>query len=354
MPIFVSLSTPESAEFIAPHTSRLVSLAVQLDDTKFNLNQVAEHLRHPIPTLHTFRVSAGTLGLQRVALSSYILDPFFIHSRKLDLDGVFSFARRPKVPNPLVTFPHVTELTVQNDWHTFVDIDHFLETLEQLPMLEKVSITFAWWRWYGLTPTVTLPRVREMSVFAPKLDETVPPILMLIKLPNLTSLHLQIPLSESTSPYPILPTTSFDEYLPNLTNIPDLQATMDETSIEVAFRNPQAVFSYVAADGFRTYHRDRSIWGALPLHTVRRLIVDVRASSEEVDDGWFVNMLQDLPNLERVTFRGGFPAVVQRLRCEVVRGELSIPIRTLVECAAGEYETRDVQPLAWTWPQPTL
>ena len=343
MPIAFSLSSPELAELIAPHTSRLTGLAVRVDDTRSYLNRVAKHLRHPIPTLHTFRISATIPGLQKAEFALGVLDPFFLHSRNLVLDGITLFRRHLVVPDALKTFPHVTELTVHASDHVSIELVHFLETLEQLPMLERVFITFGGLGWSGHPRAITLPHVREMSVLVPKPGGLVPPILRYIKFPNLMSLRLQVQLSEAPSSFPVFPTESFDEYLPNLINLPDLQAIVGETSIEVTFRNPQAAFSYVATDGFKTYHRDRLIWGALPLHTVRRLLVDIRAPCEDVDHGWFVKMLQDLPHLERVDFGGNYPATVQCLCCNVARRRLRIPIRTLVECAAGEYETRGAQ-----------
>jgi len=342
LPIVANLSSPEVAELVASHTDRLVGLAVRVDV----LDQIAEYLPHPIPTLHTIRISAGTPGLRMGEVASSGLDGPFTHSKKLDFDGITfrTFHKLLVVPNTLKTFTHVTELTVHASDHAAIEIVYFLNTLEQLPALERISIAFANTGWYGCPQTITLPRAQEMNLFAPKLmDRFVPPILGYIKLPNLSLLRMQILLPALASPYPILPNTSFAEYLPNLTDLPELQAIVDKTSIEATFRNPQAVVSYVASDRFRTYHRDRVIWGALPLHTVRRLIVDVRDPCEDVDDGWFVEMLQGLPGLECVEFRGEFPTVVQRLCCRVVQGGFHVPIRTLVECAAGAYETQRIQ-----------
>ena len=158
-----------------------------------------------------------------------------MHSRKLVLEGIFSLHRQPLTPRTLETFPHVTELTVRANLDAAADIAYLFYTLERLPMLETVSITFTRSAWFGRPTTITLPRVQEMSVFATKVDTLIPPILGYNKLPNLTSLHLQIPLLASGFPKPILPNTSFDEYLPNLTDLPELQAVMDRTSVTVTF-----------------------------------------------------------------------------------------------------------------------
>jgi len=344
MPIIVNLPSPGLAELIAPHTNRLVGLAVRMGNPRSCLSRIAKHLRQPIPTLRTLYIYTNTPSPHKVEFAFDLRHAFFLHSRKLDLVGITSFRRSLTTSNPtLKAFPHVTELTLRTNEHASIDIDDFLNTLEQFPTLKRLSITFAISGWYGgRPPIITLPRVQEMSVFALRRDKVIPPIIGLINFPKLTSLRLQIPLPTTVSLYPIFPSKSFGEHLPNLTDLPDLQITMDKTS-SVTFRNPQAVFGYVATEGFRIYHRDRVIWGALPLHTVRRLIVDVRDPCEDVDGEWFVEMFREVPNLERVEFRGEFPTVVQRLYRRIHRG-LRDPVRTLVANAAAEYETRGVPP----------
>ena len=57
-----SVSSPELAETIVPHISRLVGLTVQLNDL-LGLSQVVQHLHSPIPTLHVFRIIADVPGL---------------------------------------------------------------------------------------------------------------------------------------------------------------------------------------------------------------------------------------------------------------------------------------------------
>ena len=64
MLIVVDLSTPELAELIVPHTSRLVGLIVRAEDSLYCLSRIAKHLCHPVPTLQTFRISANTPQLR--------------------------------------------------------------------------------------------------------------------------------------------------------------------------------------------------------------------------------------------------------------------------------------------------
>ena len=340
MPIVVNLSSPKLAKLIVPHTSRLVGLVVRANDSQCCLDQIAEHLCHPIPSLQTFCISTAIPGLREVKFTSDIRGAFFLHSKKLELDGICSFRGSLTDPDTLKTFPHVTELTVRA---YAVQTTTFMETLDQLPNLERVSITFTGSSWYGRPQAITLPNVQEMSVLAHELDMPILPILKFIKLPNIASLHLKIPLPTSGYSEAILPTTSFGERFPSLADLPDLQATVEKASIEVTFRNPQAVFTYVATDGFRTYHKDRVVLGALPLHSVRRLIVDIRDPQEDIGHTWFGELLRDLVGLEHIEFRGECSVVVRRLCYGIGRDGLHNFTKNLVICAAGVYWARGVR-----------
>ena len=209
MPIVINLSSPELAELIVVHTSRLVGLTARANDSQCCPNQIAKHLRHPIPCLQTFCISTTISGLREVEFASDVRDPFVLHSKKLDFDGISLFREGLMVPGTSKTFPHITELTVRT---YAIEIAAFVETLEQLPTLERLSITFAGSSWYGRSRAITLPHVQEMSVLTHKLDRLVLPVLELIGLPNVTSLHLQIPLPVSWSPEAsIFPIISFGE-----------------------------------------------------------------------------------------------------------------------------------------------
>ena len=347
MPIIVDLFSPELAELIAPHTSRLIGLTMRAHSTS-SLDQVARHLRRPIPTLQSFRISTDTPGLHkvgsasdvrdafsvnRVDFGSDVRDAFFVHSKKLDLEGITSFFIRPMVSNTSKAFPHVAELIMRSKT---IDLSIFLGTLEHLPTLERVSITFIGTGVYGRPRVITLPQVQEMNIFAPKLSRSIPPILH-FKPPNLASLHLQISLPASGSHDFLSRDRLFEEYLQSLADLPELLVTMDKASIGVTFRNPRAAFRYVATDGFRTYRQDRVAWGALPFRSVRRLTVDVRDPREDADGWWFVELLRDLVGLEHLEFRGEYPRVAWHLCLMAAREEFRDPIRSLVERAVEGY-----------------
>ena len=340
----VSLSSPELAELIVPHTSRLVGLTVRATDLSLSLSRIAEHLRHPIPTLHTFCVSTDAPRLHKVEVPSSIRDAFFIHSRKLDLEGISSFHTGTRLFLGVLCkpFPHVTELTLRTSEHGVVQIIDLLDTLGQLPMLERVLLTFTS-DWYddGALKTITLPLVQEMSIFVLETAPYIPPVFKWIKLPKLNSLHVQSPPPTSVIIYPILPKKSFDEYLPNLTYLPEVRVTMTRRTIEVVFRNPQAAFRYVTTGEYRTYRRDRGVWGALPLHSVRRLIVDIWEPQEDTGGGWFDGLLQDLPHLEHLEFEGDCDGILKYLCHEIVQGGPHLRVQTLIARAAREHAARD-------------
>ena len=334
MPIVVNLSSPELAELIVPHTSRLVGLVLPAEGSRSNFRQISGHLRHPIPTLHTFRISTSTYQLHTVEFASDVRDAFFIHSKKLELEGVHSFRGPPGAPDSFKPFPNVTEIVFRANLGP-TEIDDLLDTLERLPALERASITLATsWR-PGHRRTITLPRVQEMTVLLPEPHTVIPPIFGQIKYPNLTLLRLQGISSLSGRIQPIFPADPFEEYMPNLTDLPELQVSINMTSIEFAFRNPRATFSCVTDRVFSTSWTGEVIWGSLPLHTVRKLVVDVWDPRVGIDSKWFVELLRDLVNLEHLEFGGVHPPVVRHLCQGAIGRGLPVPIRTLVGRAAG-------------------
>jgi len=141
MPIVVSLSSPELAELVSPHTSRLVNLTIRVNDSRSCLSRIVEHLCQPIPTLHTLRISTDARMPHTVELASDIRDTFFVHSKKLVLEGVFLFRGPPVVADSFRTFPHVTEIALRANDVGLTQITDLLDTLEWFPMLERASIT---------------------------------------------------------------------------------------------------------------------------------------------------------------------------------------------------------------------
>ena len=340
MPITVSLSSPELAKFIVPHTSRLVGLAVRANNLDSSFSEIGEHLQHPIPTLHTFRIFTGTSRLHTVEFPSGARDTFFIHSKKLVLEGISLFRGTPLL---FKFFPHVTDLTLRTDEHTPIRATSLVDMLEHFPMLERVSLAFGSDWDHGPHPrTIKLPFVQEIRISSQGVY--IPPILTFTILPKLASLHVQIPPPIPGIAHTIFPAGRFGDYLPNLTYLPELQIGMAATAVEAVFRNPQVMFRYVTTGKFRTYHQDQVAWGALPLLSVRGLIVDIRESQGDVDYKWLTGLLQDLACLEHLEFGGECNDILRHLCHGMVREGLRPRIQTLIARAAEEYETRSAHP----------
>ena len=325
MPIVVSLSSPEMAELIAPHTPRLVSLAVQVNDPQSFFDQLAKHLRHPIPTLHTFCLLTSASRPDMVEFDPGANDAFFIHSKKLDLKGIY-FRSPPPGPD-VKPFLHITEIILRPNDRARTAVREMVDTLEQLPTLERVSVEFVSGWECNDPPRITLPHVQEMVLFSDVQDACIPPILDFVKFPSLTSLLLRIPQpSPWSSIGPAFSPGSFGENLPNLTVLPELQVSVYAESTEFTFRNPTAAFSYVATEVPRDRGWDRVGCRDLPLPTVRRLIVEIWGACNDVGDEWFVEMLRDLTHLEHLELGGRYPTMVERLCHSAQQEGLRLPI----------------------------
>ena len=119
-PIDARLSSPELAGLIAPYTSRLAGLTIQYDDS-LGFNQIVKHLCYPIPTLDVFRItSIPASGISPLGSPSDPQNPFFLHSKKLEMEGIsLSYTSQ--------TFPHVTELIFTNPYFP-TPVDGLLRT----------------------------------------------------------------------------------------------------------------------------------------------------------------------------------------------------------------------------------
>ena len=171
----------------------------------------------------------------------------------------------------------------------------------------------------------------------------IPPILRFLKLPNLTSLEVGGRISVSRT-YPILPITSFEEHLPNFTELPEMEVCRRGDSSRVTFQAPsQAALEYFPCTrpvGKASYHNDRFLWGNLPLHSVRKLIVIVYGSEAGVAGAWLVNPLRDLRSLEDLELRGCCGYLIRYLRRMVMRGDYLPGIKTLIVRSGYRYEIR--------------
>jgi hypothetical protein len=100
--IEVNLSSPRLVVLITPHTFRLVVLAMWMNGSP-DLDQIAAHLRYPIPTLQSLEILTDKRQLRTLELPSGLRDGLFLHLKKLSLNGISSF-------HGFEAFPHITEL----------------------------------------------------------------------------------------------------------------------------------------------------------------------------------------------------------------------------------------------------
>jgi len=305
---------------IVPHTSRLVGLTVQLNNLP-GLSQVAQHLHSPIPTLHVFRIIAITPGLHTLDFHSGLRLPFFLHSKKLEIEGISAFRANQ-------AFPYVTELTLDTNAYLSMPMDSFLSMLEQLPMLERVHIAFRADLHTGTVPRmVTLPHVQEMSLSASsnRIERTarIPHILEFLRLPNLTSLGLRA-MPKLVTFRPIFPVTTFDENLPNLAELPELQIKLDMSSGEAIFRGPRATLKYLTGPLSSYDIHERIFWRELPLHSVRKLTVNIVHPPSDQELEWFIGLLRDLRFLEDLELDGECDRALARLRRYIAPEEVSL------------------------------
>ena len=331
-PIEVELFPPELAELIAPHASRLVGLTVELNGEPSGFNQVIEHLSHPIPTLHSLRILADR-PYDVLEFPSDLQSTFCPYLRRLKIAGILGF-------DGCQTFPYVTELTMHMSFPW--KIERFLSILERFPVLEKLYVTFNARLSVGANPkVVTLPHVQEIKLF-PFADSEVrriwhaPPILEYLHLPNLKSLSLQMPPTLASFGL-FFPIPSFGERLPTLGELPEARVKLGTSIGEVTFRSAsQATLEYFIRPFANYIHYERRAWRDLPLHSVRRLIVDAVSSPSHRQIEWLVELWEDLKFLEDLEFRG---------ECYHALGILPdyfdsepLPIRTLTVRHRGERE----------------
>ena len=253
-------------------------------------------------------------------------NPFFLHAKTLEIRGA-SFFRGS------VTFPHVTELILHMDCRG--DMGSFLKIFGQLPLLEKLHITVLDHLFSDgeISPVFTLPHVQTMSLSIQN-DHTAvycPRILARLILPNLILLRIKVSHRVIGSSF-LFPEASFSDHLPNLAELPELQVNMGNSSGEATFRSASgATLEYLARPFHNHWHvEEGKIWENLPLHTVRRLIVNMESwTVKEHIYKWFVGLLVALERLEHLELGGRCGNAIRWL-CHKLRGEpTSIHIQTL-------------------------
>jgi len=336
-PLEVQLRPPFSNLLIplVSHAFRLVSLAVQVADPS-DVRQIARYIYYKVPTIRKLSIIALP-GLTTLEFPSDKNSPYV---KTLHLEGISSF-REPHA------FPSITELIwdVGSPNNSPMRLTELLHTLERLPVLEKAHLNFRTDR-HTMTdpapPIATLPHVHQISLSCSEGENAgIPYILNFLELPNLTSLIVDTP---PTFPrFPILPDISFDKHLPTLAELPEMGVYTCAEYGRVTFRSPsQASLEYHARArplGKLAYHHDRTVWGGLPLHSVRRLTVGMADFTEGVEDVWLVSLLRDLDSLEHLELEGQCGYALRHLCQMMVQGDPLPGIKTLT-VRSGAYGRR--------------
>ena len=294
------------------------------DSSYFDL--IARYLPTPIPTLREFSITVN-YGAGALELPSGIGNNYFSHVKKLHLEDVSSF----RASHPI---PHVTELVwTVGSRGGVVPLAGLLDMMQQLPGLERVEIAFRippWDRRNEPAPhVVTHPHLQRMSLR--RWSGEAPHILEFLKLPNLTSLDVDM-VRRSPESFPILPVTSFDQNLPNLSELIEIEVHAHDRPRRVTFRSPRAVLQYCAVGqvlGEQPYRHDRKLLGGLPLGSVRKLIIRSDEWTYAPEVAWMVCLVRDLGSLEDLELRGQCGCLLRYLRRMMVRGYPLPRIKTI-------------------------
>jgi len=343
VPIEVSLSYPQLVVSVIPHTFRLAALTVHVVDS-LEFEEITEHLHDPIPTLRSLEVRVQESDLYALKFPSGLDGRLFPHLNTLTSNAIPSF----RGPNP---FPHITELSLCTDASPDALGTALLDALQHLPGLVKVSLKFQedWYTNIDFGRIVTLPCVQEMHLCtagASASTKSIPPILQFLKLPKVTSVTLRSgfpPMAHLS----ILPLISFHEQLPNYVELPELRIDTASYSGTAVFRSSsQAVFTYHTGI-LRNYHeRERLLWGALPLSSVRRVTAILVDPQHGGEDGWLVDLLGYL-DLELLELGGDCGRVLRRLRRNLARDGMGIAmwigIKTLIVRGGEHARTQAVK-----------
>lgn len=328
-PFDAELSHPSQVDLILPHTSRLVGLTLLLDKVPgTKITHFVERLHYPIPTLHTFRISAASSSHRRWLRSDF-KNPFYLHSKTLKIDGLSSSFHGP--------FPHVTELA----WHTpsHIAVENLWRTLSQLPSLERAHITLR-----GVPICFdtedrlkfTLSHVLELSISTSRqgglTSEDFSKTLRFLRVPKLEKLCVQ------TFRWPPVSTNAhlISRTFPNFAQLPELQVDLE--FCEMTFRNPsRATLKYCKGGLAIGKSKDKTAWIGLLLRSVQRLIVNNirRPDQGRFEDTWLAGLLGNPDRLEYLELEGECDDVIEWL----CGREISSQIQTLtIRCGKHEGE----------------
>ena len=287
----------------ARHISRLASLNLVLDESS-DLSRFFDCLQDPIPTLHTFCISASFSRSHALRFDSTSLhNPFFLHLKKLDINGTSVF-------HGVRTFPRLTELTWRTSNTYSMQPEEFLGTMKLFPSLKKFNITFCapLSQNHIARDKITLSNVHEMSFFSTYNGSGrayLPGVLEYLRLPKLTTLCTELPWTFGEYYQPPRLSSTFAVELPNFVELPEMH--LEIGSCEITFRNPvRASTLKWRLESPMCKHVGRRDWDDLPFCAVQRLIVYIPPGQIFLiyAYAWVKKLFKRLMFLEYLEFRG--------------------------------------------------
>ena len=339
-PLNVHLSDPELwSRCIVRHISRLASLNLVLDGSS-DLNRFFDCLQDPIPTLHTFCISASFSRSHALRFDSPSLhNPFFPHLKKLVINGTSVF-------HGVRTFPCLTELTWRTSNTYSMQPEEFLGTMKLFPSLEKFNITFC-------APLncntgynrITLPNVHEMSFFNTYKGSgcaSLPGVFGYLWLPKLTTLCMKSPWTLGEYYEPTRFSSSFAVELPNFVELPEMHVKIG--SREITFRDPfraSALKCRMEKPMCDDEERPRD-WDDLPFPAVRRLIVCIPPGRIFLTYAyiWVEKLFMELEFLEYLEFRGECSDATHSLYNRIMQEGKYGHTETLIRCCKESSKRR--------------
>jgi len=294
VPLYLrDLASPKVATLLRPHMERVASLEVEHGNS-VRVSQIMENLRDPAPILNTLSFYASGDDLDGLKIPSHFLGGSFPSLRTLVLTKIPSFAGQH-------TLLSVTTLI----WTTTSSlIDQLLMTLGSLPSLEAATIQFHSPhvpRPEQVDYIITLQRLRTLNLTVnsdrrrgPR--ASLPPILPLINLPDLTKLSMQTGPSYSGC---LLPSSVlFTERLPKLSELQEAEISLLKgNSARVRFSGPCQSELVISIGSMWEVFQALDPFGGIPFHPIRRLTVHFEEGAFGTSN-WALGVLKNMVGVE--------------------------------------------------------
>ena len=330
-PLTVRLTSSNLAQLLRPHIRRVVSIRLDLVG-HFHMERIAEHLSEPAPSLRELTIRSRHLG-NILEIPPPFLGGSFPSLKNLIMEDISSFSS----PH---NFQSVTSFSLHTDLDIPLNTTSLIRTLEQLPSLETLFIEF---RSRGIPTlvagdrTVTLQNLQSMTLLSGNGigGAQMGPILPGLHLPKLETLNVH---SHSTFEYigPYFP-LSFPRLLPNFSELPKAILVFRSWFTEIRLRSAIQHTLDIFIGRLSSFEKTREIFGGLPLHTVRSLVVEFR----DLDLEWLFGILETMVGVEDLEIRGRWGHVLRVWGGNMGWNRFCPALRTLTVCG-GESSGADL------------